>query len=137
MEVAAKVVHVKLILIRQTRCTTALEVVDQRFVFLVRQQISRQLAVVAVVVMVAHQLVVVAVDLRESRVVQVPTAEAVVLSRQGERKGTQGEIMAPPERHFSVDVAMTRAAAAAAAGLVVVAAETTLVVEVALVMFRY
>jgi hypothetical protein len=45
--------------------------------------------------------------------------------------------MAPPERHFSVDVAMTRAAAAAAAGLVVVAAETTLVVEVALVMFRY
>jgi hypothetical protein len=45
--------------------------------------------------------------------------------------------MAPPERHFSVDVAMTRAAAAAAAGLAVVAAETTLVVEVALVMFRY
>jgi hypothetical protein len=87
--------------------------------------------------MVAHQLVAAAVDLRESRVVQVPTAEVVVLSRQGERKGTQGEIMAPPERHFSVDVAMTRAAAAAAAGLVVVAAETTLVVEVALVMFRY
>jgi hypothetical protein len=43
--------------------------------------------------------------------------------------------MAPPERHFSVDVAMTRAAAAAAAGLVVAAAETTLVVEVAPVMF--
>jgi hypothetical protein len=122
---------------RLCRFLTALVVVDQRFVFLVRQQISRQLAVVAVVVMVAHQLVVAAVDLRESRVVQVPTAEVVVLSRQGERKGTQGEIMAPPERHFSVDVAMTRAAAAAAAGLVVVAAETTLVVEVALVMFRY
>jgi hypothetical protein len=45
--------------------------------------------------------------------------------------------MAPPARHFSVDVAMTRAVAAAAAGLVVVAAETTPVVEVVLVMFRY
>jgi hypothetical protein len=122
---------------RLRRFLTALVVVDQRFVFLVRQQISQQLAVVAVVVMVAHQLVVAAVDLRESRVVQLPSAVMVVLSRQGERKGTQGEIMAPPERHFSVDVAMTRAAAAAAAGLVVVAAETTLVVEVALVMFRY
>jgi hypothetical protein len=87
--------------------------------------------------MVAHQLVVAAVDLRESRVVQVPTAEAVVLSRQGERKGTPSDRMAPPARHFSVDVAMTRAAAAAAAGLVVAAAETTPVVEVVLVMFRY
>jgi hypothetical protein len=44
--------------------------------------------------------------------------------------------MAPPERHFSADVAMTRVAAAAAT-TAVVAAETTLVVEVALVMFRY
>jgi hypothetical protein len=122
---------------RLCRFLTALVVVDQRFVFLVRQQISRQLAVVAVVVMVAHQLVVAAVDLRESRVVQLPSAVMVVLSRQGERKGTQGEIMAPPERHFSVDVAMTRAAAAAAATTAAAAAETTLVVEVALVMFRY
>jgi hypothetical protein len=122
---------------RLCRFLTALVVVDQRFVFLLRQQISRQLAVVAVVVMVAHQLVVAAVDLRESRVVQLPSAVMVVLSRQGERKGTQGEIMAPPERHFSVDVAMTRAAAAAAATTAAAAAETTLVVEVALVMFRY
>jgi hypothetical protein len=122
---------------RLCRFLTALVVVDQRFVFLVRQQISRQLAVVAVVVMVAHQLVVAAVDLRESRVVQLPSAVMVVLSRQGERKGTQGEIMAPPERHFSVDVAMTRAAAAAAATTAAAAAETTLVVEVALVMLRY
>jgi hypothetical protein len=45
--------------------------------------------------------------------------------------------MAPPERHFSVDVAMTRAAAAAAATTAAAAAETTLVVEVALVTFRY
>jgi hypothetical protein len=119
------------------RFITALVVVAQRYAFLARQQILRQLVVGAVVVMAAHQTVAAAVDLRESRVVQVPTAEAVVLSRQGERKGTQGEIMAPPERHFSADVAMTRVAAAAAAGLVVVAAETTLVVEVALVMFRY
>jgi len=86
MEVAAKVVHVKLILIRQTRCTTARVVVDQRFVFLVRQQISRQLAVVAVVVMVAHQTVAAAVDLRESRVVQV-TVVAVVLIPQEEHGG--------------------------------------------------
>jgi hypothetical protein len=44
--------------------------------------------------------------------------------------------MAPPERHFSADVAMTRAAAAAAATTAVAAAETTLVVEVAQVTFR-
>jgi hypothetical protein len=137
MGVVGKAVLAKSTSMRLCRFLTALEAVAQRFAFLARQQISRQLAAAAVVVMVAHQLVVAAVDLRESRVVQVPTAEAVVLSRQGERKGTQGEIMAPPERHFSVDVAMTRAAAAAAAGLVVVAAETTLVVEVALVVFRY
>jgi hypothetical protein len=137
MGVVGKAVLAKSTSMRLCRFLTALEAVAQRFAFLARQQISRQLAAAAVVVMVAHQLVVAAVDLRESRVVQVPTAEVVVLSRQGERKGTQGEIMAPPERHFSVDVAMTRAAAAAAAGLVVVAAETTLVVEVALVMFRY
>jgi hypothetical protein len=137
MGVVGKAVLAKSTSMRLCPFLTALEAVAQRFAFLARQQISRQLAAAAVVVMVAHQLVVAAVDLRESRVVQVPTAEVVVLSRQGERKGTQGEIMAPPERHFSVDVAMTRAAAAAAAGLVVVAAETTLVVEVALVMFRY
>jgi hypothetical protein len=137
MGVVGKAVLAKSTSMRLCRFLTALEAVAQRFAFLARQQISRQLAAAAVVVMVAHQLVVAAVDLRESRVVQVPTAEVVVLSRQGERKGTQGEIMAPPERHFSVDVAMTRAAAAAAAGLAVVAAETTLVVEVALVMFRY
>jgi hypothetical protein len=137
MGVVGKAVLAKSTSMRLCRFLTALEAVAQRFAFLARQQISRQLAAAAVVVMVAHQLVVAAVDLRESRVIQVPTAEVVVLSRQGERKGTQGEIMAPPERHFSVDVAMTRAAAAAAAGLAVVAAETTLVVEVALVMFRY
>jgi hypothetical protein len=137
MGVVGKAVLAKSTSMRLCPFLTALEAVAQRFAFLARQQISRQLAAAAVVVMVAHQLVVAAVDLRESRVVQVPTAEVVVLSRQGERKGTQGEIMAPPERHFSVDVAMTRAAAAAAAGLAVVAAETTLVVEVALVMFRY
>jgi hypothetical protein len=118
------------------RFITALVVVAQRFAFLARQQISRQLAVVAVVVMVAHQTVVVAVDLRESRVAQV-TVVAVVLIPQEEHGGILLDRMAPPERLFSVDVAMTRAAAAAAAGLVVAAAETTLVVEVALVMFRY
>jgi hypothetical protein len=137
MGVVGRAVLVKLKAMHLIRCTTALVEVAQRFAFLARQQISRQLAAAAAVVMVAHQLVVAAVDLRESRVVQVPTAAVVVLSRQGERKGTQGEIMAPPERHFSVDVAMTRAAAAAVAGLVVAAAATTLVVEVALVMFRY
>jgi hypothetical protein len=137
MGVVGKAVLAKLTAMRLIRCTTALVVVAQRYAFLARQQILRQLVVAVAVVMVAHQLVVAAVDLRESRVVQVPTAEAVVLSRQGERKGTQGEIMAPPERHFSVDVAMTRAAAAAVAGLVVAAAATTLVVAVAQVMFRY
>jgi hypothetical protein len=137
MGVVGKAVLAKSTSMRLCRFLTALEAVAQRFAFLARQQISRQLAAAAVVVMVAHQLVVAAVDLRESRVVQVPTAEVVVLSRQGERKGTQGEIMAPPERHFSVDVAMTRAAAAAAATTAAAAAETTLVVEVALVMFRY
>jgi hypothetical protein len=137
MGVVGRAVLAKSTSMHLIRFITALVVVAQRYAFLARQQILRQLVVGAVVVMAAHQTVAAAVDLRESRVVQVPTAEAVVLSRQGERKGTQGEIMAPPERHFSVDVAMTRAAAAAAATTAAAAAETTLVVEVALVMFRY
>jgi hypothetical protein len=137
MGVVGKAVLAKSTSMRLCRFLTALVVVAQRFAFLARQQISRQLVVAAVVVMVAHQLVVAAVDLRESRVVQVPTAEAVVLIPQEERKGTPREIMALPERHFSVDAVMMRAAVAAVAGLVVVAAETTLVVEVVLVMLRY
>jgi hypothetical protein len=137
MGVVGKAVLAKSTSMRLCRFLTALVVVAQRFAFLARQQISRQLVVAAVVVMVAHQLVAAAVDLRESRVVQVPTAEAVVLIPQEERKGTPREIMALPERHFSVDAVMMRAAAAAVAGLVVVAAETTLVVEVVLVMLRY
>ena len=137
MGVVGKAVLAKSTSMRLCRFLTALVVVAQRFAFLARQQISRQLVVAAVVVMVAHQLVAAAVDLRESRVVQVPTAEAVVLIPQEERKGTPREIMALPERHFSVDAVMMRAAVAAVAGLVVVAAETTLVVEVVLVMLRY
>jgi hypothetical protein len=137
MGVVGKAVLAKSTSMRLCRFLTALVVVAQRFAFLARQQISRQLVVAAVVVMVAHQLVAAAVDLRESRVVQVPTAEAVVLIPQEERKGTPREIMALPERHFSVDAVMMRAAAAVVAGLVVVAAETPLVVEVVLVMLRY
>jgi hypothetical protein len=72
---------------RLRRFLTALVVVDQRFVFLVRQQILRQLVVVAVVVMAAHQTVVAAVDLRESRVVQVPTVVVAVLNPQEEHGG--------------------------------------------------
>jgi hypothetical protein len=71
MGVVGKAVLAKSTSMRLCRFLTALEAVAQRFAFLARQQISRQLA------------------------------------------------------------------AAAAAGLAVVAAETTLVVEVALVMFRY
>ena len=134
MEVAAEAVHVKLAAMRLIRFITALVVVAQQFAFLARQQILRQLVAVAVVAMAAHPTVVVAVDPRESRVVQV-TVVAVVLIPQEEHGGILLDRMAPPERHFSVDVAMTRAAAAAAAGLVVAAAETTLVVEVAPVMF--
>jgi hypothetical protein len=116
------------------RCTTALVEVAQRFEWVVPRLLLPVVAVV--VVMVAHPTAAVAAAPRESPVVEA-TAEAVVLSRQGERKGTPSDRMAPPARHFSVDVAMTRAVAAAAAGLVVAAAETTPVVEVVLVMFRY
>jgi hypothetical protein len=136
MGVVGKAVLAKLAAMRLIRCTTALVVVAQRFAFLARQQISRQPAAAAAVVMVAHPTVVAAVAPQESPVVAA-TAEAVVLSRQGEREGTPSDRMAPPERHFSVDVAMTRAAAAAVAGLVVAAAETTPVVVVVQVMFRY
>lgn len=135
MGVVDRAVLAKMAAMRLRRFITALVVAAQRFAFLARQQILRQLVAVAVVVMAAHPTVAVAVDPRESRVVQVPTAEAVVLILQEEHGGILLDRMAPPERHFSVDVAMTRAAAAAAAGLVVAAAETTLVVEVAPVMF--
>jgi hypothetical protein len=136
MGVVGRAVLAKSTSMHLIRFITALVVVAQRYAFLARQQILRQLVVGAVVVMAAHPTVAVAVDPRESRVVQV-TVVAVVLILQEEHGGLLLDRMAPPERHFSVDVAMTRAAAAAAAGLVVVAAETTLVVEVALVMFRY
>jgi hypothetical protein len=116
------------------RCTTALVEVAQRFEWVVPRLLLPVVAVV--VVMVAHPTAAVAAAPRESPVVEA-TAAVVVLSRQGEREGTHSDRMAPPVRHFSVDVAMTRAAAAAVAGLVVAAAATTLVVEVALVMFRY
>jgi hypothetical protein len=134
MGVVGKAVLAKSTSMRLIRFITALVVVAQQFAFLARQQILRQLVAVAVVVMAAHPTVAVAVDLRESRVVQV-TVVAVVLILQEEHGGILLDRMAPPERHFSVDVAMTRAAAAAAAGLVAAAAETTLVVEVAPVMF--
>jgi hypothetical protein len=134
MGVVGKAVLAKSTSMRLIRFITALVVVAQQFAFLARQQILRQLVAVAVVVMAAHPTVAVAVDPRESRVVQV-TVVAVVLILQEEHGGILLDRMAPPERHFSVDVAMTRAAAAAAAGLVVAAAETTLVVEVAPVMF--
>jgi hypothetical protein len=134
MGVVGKAVLAKSTSMRLIRFITALVVVAQQFAFLARQQILRQLVAVAVVVMAAHPTVAVAVDPRESRVVQV-TVVAVVLILQEEHGGILLDRMAPPERHFSVDVAMTRAAAAAAAGLVAAAAETTLVVEVAPVMF--
>jgi hypothetical protein len=136
MGVVGRAVLAKSTSMHLIRFITALVVVAQRYAFLARQQILRQLVVGAVVVMAAHPTVAVAVDPRESRVVQV-TVVAVVLILQEEHGGLLLDRMAPPERHFSVDVAMTRAAAAAAATTAAAAAETTLVVEVALVMFRY
>ena len=136
MGVVGRAVLAKSTSMHLIRFITALVVVAQRYAFLARQQILRQLVVGAVVVMATHPTVAVAVDPRESRVVQV-TVVAVVLILQEEHGGLLLDRMAPPERHFSVDVAMTRAAAAAAATTAAAAAETTLVVEVALVMFRY
>ena len=58
MGVVGKAVLAKLTAMRLIRFITALVVVAQQFAFLARQQISRQLAAAAVVVMAAHQLVV-------------------------------------------------------------------------------
>jgi hypothetical protein len=72
------------------RFITALVVVAQRFAFLVRQQISRQLAAAAAVVMVAHQLVVAAAAPQVSPVVEA-TVVVAVLSRQEEREETPSD----------------------------------------------
>jgi len=136
MGVVDRAVLAKLAAMHLIRFITALVVAAQRFAFLARQQILRQLVVVAVVVMAAHQTVAVAAAPQVSPVVEA-TVVVAVLNPQEEHGGILLDRMAPPERHLSVDVAMTRAVAAAVAGLVVAAAETTLVVAVALVMFRY